>query len=209
MLAVRAFVLPLILATVALTGCAGIKEPERSGFLTDYSRLEEIDDDFLFYSAGKTHEYDQFIVEPVQLLFSPEETDSPFTREELTELQAFFNEQLVERITEDDGYPVVEEPGPGVARMRVGITDVKKTIGALNITIWTKVTGAGIGGASAEYELVDSVTGEQLAAAVRWGGGSRLLMAGITQMGDAKIAIKRWAKDFRERLDEVHGRAPQ
>ena len=205
----RFFVIPCLLAVLGLSGCAGIQQPERTGFLSDYSGLEKIDDDFLFYSAGRSHEYDRFIVEPIQLLFSPEDVDSPFTREELQELQTYFRDEVTERLTENDGYELVDEPGPGVARLRIGITDVKQTIGALNISIFTKVTGAGIGGASAEGELLDSVTGEQLAAAVRWGGGSRVLLAGITQMGDAKIAINSWAKDLRERLDKAHGRTPQ
>jgi hypothetical protein len=100
----------------------------------------------------------------------------------------------------------VKEPGPGVARFRIGLTDVEKTIGVLNVAIYTKVTGLGLGGASAEGELVDSVTGEQLAAMVRWGTGSRVLRAGLTHMGDAKIAIEKWTKDLRELLDEQHNK---
>ena len=56
-----------------------------------------------------------------------------------------------------------------------------------------------------EGEVVDSVTGEQIAAVIRWGSGSRLLRAGFTHTGDAKILMNRWAKDLRERIDEEHG----
>ncbi len=76
----------------------------------------------------------------------------------------------------------------------------------MNITIYTKITGLGLGGASFDGELVDSVTGKQLAAVVRWGTGSRILKAGITHMGDAKIAIDRWAKDLRAQIDEANAR---
>ena len=44
-----------------------------------------------------------------------------------------------------------------------------------------------------EGELVDSVTGEQIGAVIRWGSGSRILRAGFTHIGDAKIVINRWA----------------
>ena len=67
---------------------------------------------------------------------------------------------------------MVQEPGQGVARIRLGITEVDDTIGLLNVSTYTKITGAGLGGISLESEAVDSVTGEQLAAAVRWGSGS-------------------------------------
>lgn len=199
----------LLAAIIVVTGCAGIKAPTQTGFLSDYSKLEKVADDHLFYSAGRTAEYSTFIIDPVVLLFDPEEVDSPFTQDELKELQQYFRDEVDLRLSENDGYAIVASPGEGVARIRIGITDVKQTIGALNISVFTKVTGAGIGGASAEGEMVDSLTGEQLAAAVRWGGGSRLLLAGITQMGDAKIAINRWAKDMRTLMDKAHGKEPQ
>ena len=96
--------------------------------------------------------------------------------------------------------------GPGTARLRVGITDVDDTIGVLNISIYTKITGAGLGGAAFEGEVVDSMTGEQIAAVSRWGSGSRILRAGYTHTGDAKILMDRWAKNMRKRLDDAHGR---
>ncbi len=111
-----------------------------------------------------------------------------------------------EALIKDDGYQIVEVVGPGTAKLRMGITGVDDTIGALNITIYTKITGAGLGGASMEGEIVDSMTGDQLGAAILWGSGSRVLRAGFTHTGDAKIVINRWAKDLRERIDGAHGR---
>lgn len=50
------------------------------------------------------------------------------------------------------------------------------------------------------------MTGEQLAAAVRWGSGSRVLRAGFTHTGDAKILFGKWAKDIRKSIDSAHGK---
>ena len=194
------------LALTLVAGCAGVQKPEESGFLSDYSQLEELSEGHLFYSAGRSGGYDKFIIDPVVLLFTPNKVDSPFTDEQLRELQTYFHDQVEAALSRDDGYQIVARPGPRVARIRMGITDVKKTIGALNVTIYTKVTGAGIGGASAEGEMVDSISGEQLAAAVRWGGGSRILRAGFTRMGDAKLAIDKWARDLRALMDKAHGK---
>ena len=45
--------LAAILAGFILPGCGPtVDEPEQAGFLSDYSKLEEIDDDYLFWSAG-------------------------------------------------------------------------------------------------------------------------------------------------------------
>jgi len=196
----------LMVAVVLLgtSGCAGIRQPEQAGFISDYSKLEMIDNERLFYDSGELGQYSSFLVEPVALLISKDKTDVPFTFEELQELQDYFSDRLRKALSEDEGYAIVGEPGPGVARVRFGITDVKQTIGLLNISLFTKVTGAGIGGASTEGEIVDTVTGKQLAAIVRWGGGSRVLRAGLTKMGDAKLAINRWCANLRQFIDEAH-----
>ncbi len=194
------------LLIVVVGACATIDEPEQTGFLSDYSQLKRDTDGRWLYSTSKTGEYSKFYIEPVALLFEPKE-DPEFSPDELEQLKTYLVVRLTERLTENDGYEVVTERGPGVASFRLGITEVDASIAALNITIYTKVTGAGLGGIAAEGEIVDSMTGEQLAAAIRWGAGSRVLRAGLSKLGDAKLVIDRWARDIRERIDAAHAHA--
>jgi hypothetical protein len=197
----------LVASSILLCACATtVSEQDQSGFLSDYSKLERIDDSALRFVDETAGDYSSFIIDPVVIAFRQPPDKQDFTDEELSELTAYYEEAVTEALSRNEGYPIVEHPGPGVARIRIGITDVEETIGVLNISIYTKITGLGLGGASFEGEIVDSVTGKQLAAAVRWGTGSRILKAGITHMGDAKIAINRWAKDLRVQVDEAHGR---
>lgn len=193
---------------LTFVGCAApVSEPEQSGFLSDYSKLEMKEQGHINYIGPRVTEFDKFIIDPVAILFERDPVDPVFTDEELDELKAYLVKRLTRQLTKgDDGYAVVTEPGPGVARVRLGLTEVDETIGVLNVTIYTKVTGLGLGGASAEGELVDSMTGEQIAAMVRWGSGSRVARAGLTPMGDAKLAIDKWTRDMRRQLDELHGR---
>jgi hypothetical protein len=186
--------------------CATVQDPGQAGFLSDYSNLEEIGANHLLYDSGNMGNYSKFIIEPVAMLYRESEEKRIFSDEELEDLQAHFETAVIEALTEDDGFQVVEVAGPGTARIHIGITDVDDTIGALNITIYTKITGAGLGGAAMEGEVVDSITGEQIAAVSRWGSGSRILRAGFTHTGDAKILMDRWAKHLRESIDEAHGR---
>ena len=188
------------------TGCATVQDPGQKSFLSDYSKLEEIAENHLVYDSGNFGHYSKFIIEPVAMLYRQPEDKRKFDDEELEDLQVHFATRVRNALIEGDGYQVVEVPGPETATLRIGITDVDDTIGALNITIYTKITGAGLGGAAMEGELVDSLTGEQIGAVIRWGSGSRILRAGFTHTGDAKIVIGRWAKDLRERIDEAHGR---
>ena len=192
---------------IMMAGCAApVSEPERAGFLSDYSKLEMQEVGLINYISDRAAEYDSFIIDPISILFEQDPENREFTDVDLEELKAYYVSELTEQLTKRDGYAVVTEPGPGVARLRIGITEVDETIGVLNITIYTKVTGLGLGGASAEGEAVDSVTGEQVAAMVRWGSGSRIARAGLTQLGDAKLAINKWTRDMRENLDRLHGR---
>ncbi len=201
----RAICVAAIVSTMA-AGCATVGDPGRSGFLSDYSRLEEINENHLVYDSGNLGGYSNFIIERVAMVYSQPEEKRVFDDEELEDLQTHFQDAVREALTKDNGYQVVEAPGPGTARLHIGITDVDDTIGALNITIYTKITGAGLGGAAMEGEMVDSVTGEQIVAVIRWGSGSRILRAGFTHTGDAKILMDRWAKGLRDRIDEAHGR---
>jgi hypothetical protein len=199
--------LALIAIQIFLCGCATpVSVSDQSAFLSDYSKLERIDDSLLKFVDEAAGDYSSFIIEPIVIAFRQAPDEQVFTDEELSELSARYEEAVIDELSKNDGYPIVEDSAPGVARIRIGITDVEKTIGVLNLSIYTKITGLGLGGASFEGEIVDSVTGKQLAAVVRWGTGSRILKAGITNTGDAKIAIDRWAKDLRAQIDEANGR---
>ena len=202
----------VLLVIVAVSACATVDEPEQTGFLSDYSKLERDTDNRWLYSASKTSEYSKFYIEPVAILFKQKE-DPEFSPDELEELKTYLVVRLTKRLTEDDGYEVVFGPGPGVASLRMGITEVDASIAALNLSVYTRVTGAGLGGIAAEGEIVDSMTGEQLAAAILWGSGSRIMGRGtqvlegeVSKLADAKGVIDRWAKDIRKRIDKAHGR---
>jgi len=199
--------LHLLLAVFAVvSACATIDEPEQTGFLSDYSKLERADDGQWRYESGKIGNYSKFYIEPISDLMSPPNKEH-FSAKGIEELKEHFVTKVTAALTKDDGYEVVSGPGPGVASLRLAITEVDASIAALNITIYTKATGAGLGGIAAEGEVVDSVTGEQIIAAIRWGAGSRVLRAGLSKLGDAKLVIDRWAAEFRKRIDQAHANA--
>jgi hypothetical protein len=197
----------LALLSIFLVGaCATIDEPEQTGFLSDYSKLERTDEGQWRYLSGRIADYSKFYIEPISDLMSPSNREQ-FSAEDIEELKEHFVTKISAALTKDDGYEVVSGPGPGVATLRLAITEVDASIAALNITIYTKATGAGLGGIAAEGELVDSVSGEQILAAIRWGAGSRVLRAGLSKLGDAKLVIDQWAGDSRKRLDQAHADA--
>ena len=197
----------LIFASALLLSCAApVRQQERAGFISDYSNLKETESNAFVYDGPNLNRYAVFYFTEGELLFDPAQGDAEITKDDLEELMAYFREKMIEEVTKDDGYTVVDKPGEGVATVRWGLTAVDATIGVLNVSIATKITGAGLGGAAMEGEIVDSITGEQIAASIRWGSGSRILRAGITKLGDAKIQVNDWARALRRRLDEAHGK---
>ena len=86
-----------------------------------------------------------------------------------------------------------------------GLTDLDKTALVAKLVPIAKAMGSGRGGASMEGELVDSQTGEQIAAVIQSTPGKVLLLGGVSKWGDAELAMDKWARQFRERLDAAHG----
>ena len=194
-------------ACLACGGCAApVVEQEHADFISDYSTLVRVNDSAYRYTSPSIRHYSKFLIEAPTILFErtvPVE-QRHFSDVEIDDLKEYFRARLETALTIDDGFTIVSEPGEGVARIRVAITAIDASVGALNVAIYTKVTGAGLGGAAMEGEIVDSLTGEQLAAAVQWGNGSRVLRAGLSKLGDAKLQINRWAKNLRQRIDSAH-----
>ncbi len=194
----------LLLTMLFIAGCAApVVEQEESGFLKDYSGLVETDDSSYVYVGPNLGNYSKFMIDPVALLFVMDPDEPQFDEAEMNDIKDFVVTEMSEALTEGNAYQVVDSAAPGVARIRVGITDIDASTGILNVLIYTKITGAGLGGIATESEVVDSITGEQLAAAIHWGTGSRVLRAGFTRAGDAKILIARWVKLARTAIDEA------
>ncbi len=196
------------LTPVLISGC-GTPETARTGFLKDYSKLQahpDIDGRFRYLNPKmNVGDYSKFIVDPVILSLSKEGKGEEIDQEDLNEQVTFFHKTLVEKL--ETGYRVVNSPGKGVARLRVAITHIDKTNPALNIHPGTKLTGAGLGGAGMEAELVDSVTGETIGSVIDFQKGSRLsLVAGLKWFGHAQAVMEDWAEDLKKFIDKAHGK---
>jgi hypothetical protein len=198
--------LGVFLFALMLAACAApVKEQGRTGFISDYTQLQKVGSTAYLYTSPKIADYSRFRIDGPEIIMDTASSESDdFTDEEIETVKHYFREQLTKALTEKDGYTIVEHSGEGVATIRLGITAVDATAGILNVARATKITGAGLGGAAMEGEIVDSLTGEQLAAAVQWGSGSRVLRAGFTRLGDAKLQINRWTKKLRQRIDAMH-----
>jgi len=65
-----------------------------------------------------------------------------------------------------------------------------------------------VGKAAFEAEALDSVTGVTLAAKVGTKGGGKKLKSSKDKYRDVKAAIDFWAKNFREKLNQLRSQEP-
>lgn len=201
------------IGSIAMLGGCSKGRMATTGFLSDYSRLEaESDSSLRYLDKPVLVRYSSFIVHQVEVHFRAgakaieKKSKGKLTQQDMADLTNYFHSAIVKAIT-DAGYRVVYQPGPGVARIRTAITDMEETNVLLAAIPQTRlITGAGVGGASMEAEVVDSLSGRQLAAVVELKAGSRIPFTGLSQWGGAKAAIDEWAKRLRKRLEEAHGK---
>ncbi len=210
-----------LVLTGLLAGCAagGMKDVEKTGFLGDYSMLKPGGEDraaLLYIKSGVDFKpYDKIMFERVRVVLSPEADSREIDPAVLKELTDHYQQALLDAVK--DGYRVVDQPGPGVLRVRVAVTDVKPSKPVANtmstiLPIGWVVAGAtkvasdenvGTGEAATEMEVLDAMTGERLAAAVDRRQGGKMAFRG--KWTDTEDALDFWAKRFRERLDEMRG----
>ena len=228
----RRFLLLGTICMAALAGCAHSEQAtgywgkaEPSGFLKDYSKLHPAADDTeatLVYFTGdkaKFKSYKKVWLEPVQVWRGEKSDAKDMDKEDADFLSQFLWSKLDEELRKD--YQMVREPGPGVIRFRVGITESGKNIPVLdNLTAaypaamvlskgkkYLASTESFVGKASIEVEATDSQTGEVLAAAVDRRGGGKYAWKSLNWWGDVEEAYTYWAKKFSWRACMMRGEA--
>lgn len=212
--------LSISLAGLLIFGCAGkqVSQDEFSGYLDDYSQLEKEKDKkgeavLRFVSPRLNHDnYQKVLIEPVQYFPEPNPTDK-VSSQTLDDIKKYIDEEFKKQVNER--VAVVDQPGPGVIRMRVALTAVgaeTENLKAYQYVPAALVLTAGQAAVQGrpkqavlylEAEMSDSVSGERLAIAVRGGTGERLKKlrqeAGPTVSLDSlKPLLDQWADAYTE-----------
>lgn len=215
---VKWFGMPLV-AVLLLAGCSasGMKSVERTGFLTNYEQLTPGGDDraaLVYLKPGVDYKaYNKLMFQRIVVLLSDSAENRAIDPALMKELTDYYQDALFNAVR--DGYQIVDQPGPGVLRVRVAITEMKPSNPTTNtlstiVPVGMIVAGAtkaasgdnlGTGEAGTEIELLDSLTGERLAAAMDRRQGGKGVFRGKWE--DTKEAFDFWARRFRQRLDEM------
>jgi hypothetical protein len=201
-----------VLAGALLLGACA-REPRPSYFLGDLSDLERLPSGDLNIAAryrkpgADLSRYTKILLDPVEVLYDASSDLAKLHPDERELLKGYFHDAIVTAV--QDAYPVVSQPGPDVLRVRVAITDIDFSQSFADIGEMGQLRSfsAIYGETAVEAEFRDSLTNERLAAAIDRRGGEVSAYGGrIGTLGAARAAFVDWAKIFRRRLDQLHGR---
>jgi hypothetical protein len=191
---------------------------EFSGFLKDYSALKpnpNIENALTYVSADaqkNLRSYLAIIVDPVEVYVATDVDEGKVSEAGRKALTNYFEHALTEAVS--DAFPVVQEPGPLTLRLRsalVGVDvggtvpagDVPADVGPLDRIL-------NIGKLGVEMEMVDSETGERIAAMVdksNLGAGAEVgaeYFSRLERFAAAREAFNEWASRVRMFLDSSH-----
>ncbi len=197
----------ILLGSVVVFGCRSQDAVSPVGFLSDYSKLERVSPAHYRYVApdNPLARYSSFIVDSVALDWHegsriPRQLDAgKVTHAEMEDLAAYLRRAVISALAEE--YAIAQQPAPGVARIRMALTDVQSATPRLGDD---PRRGAGLGRAAMEAEILDSVTGEQIGAIVIISRGGSHGLTVLKDWSQPKVVMKQWATQFREYLDDAH-----
>jgi hypothetical protein len=197
---------------------------QNAGFLSSYDTLKpnpSLENALTYVKSGGAaqaiRQYFAVIVDPVEIYVATNADVSKMPDRGRTALTAYFQNAITRAVS--DAFPVVNEPGPLVLRLRTALIGVD-----VGSAIPAETEGVGgealthmidIGKVGVEMEMVDSVSGEQVAAAVdrqNLGSGAVVGTVGFSRderFAAAKDAFDGWAARLREFLDSAHEFSPE
>jgi hypothetical protein len=198
---------------------------EFSGFLKDYSNLKpnpNLDGTALTFVGNDAqknlHQYIAVIVDPVQVYLASDVDESKLPDKARGVGARYFHKALEGAVA--SAFPIVTQPGPLVMRLRTAIVgvDVGGEVPAADKAADPDDAldrSVNIGKVGVEMELVDSQTGEQIAAMVdreTLGSGAEIGAVNFSRgekWAAASEAFDGWAKRVRDFLDSADELSPE
>ncbi|RDE19431.1 DUF3313 domain-containing protein [Motiliproteus coralliicola] len=202
----------LLAASLALTACTSklAKQEEFSGFLSDYSQLKPVvaadGTEVLRWTSPELQKrtFSKVMLDPVSIYPAPK--PGPRLRSEvLSNLLVYLNKAIRKEVGNE--FELVAEPGLDTLRVKAAITGVRSRVEDLAayeyVPIALVLAGANTAAGTrdhvvelfAEGELLDSYSGERLAAGVRKGFGRPLENdSQQVEMENVRPVLDAWAK---------------
>jgi hypothetical protein len=195
--------------------------PNASGFLKDYARLKPVQGKEGRYAwtapDAELKQYTRLMLPPMEIWIDRDAQYRGLSADVVQRLASLYQTSFTRVLAPE--FPVVSQPGPGVATCRFAITgvtperpgftplDIVPIKAAFTLVRAATGTSAQVARVSAEIECEDSVSHKLLIEAVITGVGDRKFVEGqpIT-WPEVEPVLASWAQDFKARLNAVQGR---
>jgi hypothetical protein len=186
-----------------------------SGFLKDYSALKpnpNMEGEMLTYvstdAKKNLRSYFAIVVDPIEVYIATDADEKMVNDDRRKALTNYFQHALAMAVS--DAFPMVDKPGPLTLRLRVALVGVDVGGQLAGADAKPQDHALNIGKLGVEMELVDSETGDRIAAAVdraNLGAGAEVGATNLSR--DEKSAVAReafdeWAGRLRAFLDSAH-----
>jgi hypothetical protein len=159
--------------------------------------------------------YNSFMVDSVVFYLADQSEYKGIDPQVMKDLADSFNKELVAAFK--DKYPIVADPGPDVARIKIAITNIERSkpgvsavtsivpVGIAISVVKRGATGgwAGSGETCAEFMVLDSASNEALVMAVDQQKAA--FASRFSSYGSAEDAFKFWSARIVTALDEAKG----
>ena len=208
---------------VSVSWSAGYSMP-KSGFLQDYSLLGKDDmmkkaDKIYINKKAGWGKYDKVMLDDIVFMIADEAKFKGFEAKELADLADAFSKAIMMNLA--GLYEFTDKPGPGVMRLRVALTNLNPNnpvtgtittiipVGILASGVKKGATGEhiGMGEVAFEGEILDSQSGEILAAVMDAESGKKYKVTkSVSKWGHTIDVFNKWAQRLRTRLDKLSGR---
>ena len=217
-----AALLPLLLV---VAGCAS-EEPKPYSGLQAAGKLEKQKEgpaEYLYKAPGADFKkYTKFIIPPAVIYTGSDAQFGDVPESDRQKIADYITSEFT-KVLNDGGYPVVTQPGPGVAELKFTLAGLELTSpGGATITHLLPVgvvanLGKGAAGSQGSFmgsvifagEIYDSQSNDLLAAFVtKQYAGALDYTEVASKLGSAEVGVNKAAEDFKARLDKIHGRTP-
>lgn len=203
-------VLLVITSSTLAIAARELKTKDFSGWMNDYDSLvfSEERNAFLFFNEDKRGTYSKVILEEVVIYSENGEAGGQIAEESTSYLSKGLAELLASKGL------AASDPGPGILRLKLAITAVEKSKEDLKVYNFVPVAAVFRGAQAAsgnvatyidamfEAEMVDSVSGERVAAIVAKGIEETEKRSGDDlTFDDVKPTLDKWLAQYSETLD--------
>jgi Protein of unknown function (DUF3313) len=208
------------------------KKPQFSGFLGDYSKLKPVSGTGMIYNYTYVKPntdfaaYNKFLIDAITIFPNSAAKFKGINANDAALLEKYFHGSMVKALTAG-GYQVVEEPGPGVVRIRAAFTDLVPVDPILNTAttiipqmrivsgVVSAVTGSNlfVGQVGIEAAFLDAQSNEVLAEDVAKEAGKKYIpftdrkFDPTSTWGQVEQRMDYWAQWMVKRVQALQGKA--